>query len=95
MRSPSGSRSWARVAAAILGLIVAPVLIALGETLRAGNARPLCFVAAAAAAIAAVAVIAGALEVHVDPQSRGRSRRRSSAGTVRPPVRGGRRAGSP
>lgn len=47
--------------------------------------------AAGAAAIAAVALIADSLEVYVDPQSRARSSRRSSA---RMPVRKGRDAGS-
>ncbi len=92
MRLPSDFRSWARVAAAILGLIAAPVSIALGESLRAGSSRPFFFIAAGAAAIAAVALIAGSLDVHVEPRARARSTRRSSR---RKPVRKGRRAGFP
>ncbi|MDQ2870548.1 MAG: hypothetical protein M3S32_07395 [Acidobacteriota bacterium] len=91
MLPPRGFRPRARLAAAILGLILGPAFIALGETLRAGSARVFCFVAAGAAAIAAVALIADSLEVYVDPQSRARSSRRSSA---RMPVRKGRDAGS-
>lgn len=89
MRLPRDSRSRARVAAAILGLIVAPIFIALGETVR-GRVGPVCFVAAAVAAIAAVALIADSLEVNVDPRSRARSNPRSSP---RMPVRKRRHAG--
>ncbi|MEO8190396.1 MAG: hypothetical protein ABI682_08635 [Acidobacteriota bacterium] len=88
---PSASGPRTRIVAAILGLIGVPVLIALAESLGTGNARHVCFVAAAAAAIAAVAMLASSLEVHVDRRGRAQSSQRDGSHLRAP---GRKRAGS-